>query len=84
MTSRGFQMDPKSSKYNKCVNKFNVLNYFKNPTKNTKNKTGHFAAIINGCMNINRGRIKFSKIVILFNSDCSSMIIINRIMSEIQ
>ena len=82
MTSRRFQMDPKISKYYKCLNKCNVFKYLWKPSKLTKNQDSLLSSIMNSCMNIWRVRMKFRYFCILLGRGFSSMVFIERIMSN--
>ena len=50
-----------------------------NPPKRTKTLNIYYSPILNICMNTRKGKEKFNKFQILFNSGCSSTIVMVRL-----
>ena len=71
--------------HNKEVNHIfecNSLYDIINPPKHTKILNSHYSPIINGCMNTIRGKEKFKKFRIIFDSGCSSKIVLVRLVKK--
>ena len=57
------------------IAEWNLLHDILNPPKRTKNLTNHYSNIIHGCMNTQKGGVKFKNFRILLDSGCSSTIV---------
>ena len=71
---------------NKKVNNLsevNLLHDILSTYKRTKNISIHYSTILHGCMSTHKGRAKFKSSRILFNSGCSSKIMIRKLITKI-
>ena len=63
----------------KSISEFNLLHEINNPPERAKNINSHYSTILHGCINIRKDKSKFKYFRILFNSGCSSAIVIRRL-----
>ena len=61
----------------------NLLHNIINPPKRAKNLNIHYSPILHGCMNIRKGKVKFKTFCILFDSGCSSTILMRRMVKTL-
>ena len=72
--------------HDKEVNKIaecNLLHDIINPPKRAKILNSHYSPILQGCMNIQKGKAKFKNFLILFYSVCSSTIIMGSLIKNL-
>ena len=68
-------MANKINNYLSLTHECNILHNIVNTMKHAKSKDSHYSLILQGCMNTRSGRAKFRKIIILFDSGSSSIIV---------
>ena len=61
----------------------NLLHDMINPPKLTKHLNSHYSHIIHKCMNTIKGKGKFKKFFILFDSGCSSTVAMGRLVKKL-
>ena len=61
------------------ISEFNLLHDISNPTKVTQNLKRHCCPIIHRCMNTRRAKERFRNFRILLGSECSSTIVMRRL-----
>ena len=67
----------------KDIAECNLIHYIINPPKCAKTLNSRYYPILHGCMNTRKGKAKFKNFCILLDNECSSMIIMGRLVGNI-
>ena len=61
----------------------NLLHYILNPLKTPQKLNNHYYSILHVCINTRKGKAKFKKFQILLDSECSSTIVMGRLIEKL-